>query len=327
MNLLFRFKNEKKSVVKEGTMESHIAICRRYGKVFWGQYSNNEKTKRKYISDEMLDLLYEADDKRIVFFDSKTEYLYVGMLEDIYRREDSIPIEEMSNYVPEYYREELKKGKDSKVAVWVGISDLNRVDDPMTYLDKVYSYKKGPEGGSIISSFNGQTTRFYVINNNEREITLEEYEISQDRSVNGGIEDEDSLNFEDERNRKLQSVVVRKGQQKFRKEVLEFFKRKCCISNCNVYTALEAAHIIPYKGEKSNIIENGLCLRADIHKLWDEFLISINPKTYKVEISSVLLGTEYEKFNNKTVFKDLDKKDIRQEQALDKHYKECKLYK
>jgi putative restriction endonuclease len=40
---------------------------------------------------------------------------------------------------------------------------------------------------------------------------------------------------------------------------------------------LEAAHIIPYVSADSNLIQNGICLRADIHCLFDKNLIKIGP--------------------------------------------------
>lgn len=322
MSLLFRFKNEKSA--KIGTMESHIKICRRYGKVFWGQYSNNGKNKQKYISDKMLSWIEKEEDKRIIFFESTTRNLYVGTLEAIYRREDAnIPITDMKNYVPEYYREELDNGKNSKVAVWVGVSDLNRIYDP-NYLDKVYSNKKGITGGSIRGSFRGQTNRFYVINHNELEITRKEHEEMQWAYMDCNTDNEFIPSFEDKKKRMMRNTVVRSDQQKFRKKVLGFFGGECCISNSKIDVVLEAAHITPFNGKESNTIQNGICLRADIHKLWDAYLISINPDTCKVEISSLLVDTEYEQFKNKEVFKDVDKEKIPQKNTLRLHYKTFK---
>lgn len=322
MSLLFRFKNEKSA--KIGTMESHLKICRRFGKVFWGQYSNNDKNKQKYISDKMLSWIEKEEDKRIIFFESKTGYLYVGTLEAIYRREDAnIPVTYMKNYVPEYYREELDNGKDSKVAVWVGVRDLNRIHDP-NYLDKVYSIKKGTTGGSIRDSFKGQTNRFYVINHNELEITRKEHEDMQWAYMDCNIDNEYIPSSEDKKQRMIRNTVVRSGQQQFRRMVLGFFGGKCCISNSDIDVVLEAAHVTPFNGRESNIIQNGICLRADIHKLWDEYLISINPDTCRVEISSLLSGTEYEQFRNKEVFKNVDKEKIPQKNTLRIHYEKFK---
>ena len=54
------------------------------------------------------------------------------------------------------------------------------------------------------------------------------------------------------------------------------YNNKCVITGINDEYALEAAHIESYINEKSNHIKNGICLRADIHKLFDKNLIGIN---------------------------------------------------
>ena len=89
----------------------------------------------------------------------------------------------------------------------------------------------------------------------------------------------------DERRRHMSASVVREGQQYFRKRVLENYNHICCISGSKIEQILEAAHIVPYTGLYSNRIDNGLCLRVDIHRLFDKFLISINPSTNQVQLS------------------------------------------
>lgn len=39
--------------------------------------------------------------------------------------------------------------------------------------------------------------------------------------------------------------------------------------------ALDAAHIIPYYGPESDVIQNGIALRSDLHRLFDFGLIKI----------------------------------------------------
>jgi putative restriction endonuclease len=63
---------------------------------------------------------------------------------------------------------------------------------------------------------------------------------------------------------------------------------------------LEAAHIEDYINENSNHINNGICLRADIHKLFDRHLIGIN-NDFKVFVSSEIKDSEYRKLDNKKI--------------------------
>ncbi len=89
---------------------------------------------------------------------------------------------------------------------------------------------------------------------------------------------------------------LRKGQSKFRQELLKRYGHRCMVSGCIAEPSLEAAHIEPYAYKKCNSIENGLLLRADIHSLFDKLLISVNPDTLTVVVSRKLSHTEYSAF-------------------------------
>ena len=106
----------------------------------------------------------------------------------------------------------------------------------------------------------------------------------------------DTQKIEDTRRKTIASIIRRQGQKKFRQDLLDAYDNCCCITGVNVVTVLEAAHIIPYLGVETNILTNGLLLRADIHVLFDLYLLSINPNTLKVEIAPMLENSLYEKF-------------------------------
>ena len=108
-------------------------------------------------------------------------------------------------------------------------------------------------------------------------------------------------NLTDARERTNRAIVQRQGQSKFRSELLKAYGGKCAITDCNAEAALEAAHIFPYLGTDTNHVTNGLLLRADIHTLFDLNLISIDPNTSKVVVSSSLLNTCYKELNGKTL--------------------------
>lgn len=98
---------------------------------------------------------------------------------------------------------------------------------------------------------------------------------------------------EDGRVRELRSVVLRRGQRKFRDALLKAYGNKCAITGCDLTDVLEAAHIIPYRGDNTHRLDNGLLLRADIHTLYDLGLLWIDAKTMRVELARKLRGTEY----------------------------------
>jgi hypothetical protein len=90
---------------------------------------------------------------------------------------------------------------------------------------------------------------------------------------------------DDARARVLREVVHRRGQRKFRKDLIAAYSGRCAITGCPVIPLLEAAHITPYLGPDTNAITNGLLLRADIHTLWDLGLIAVEPSTRRVWVS------------------------------------------
>jgi predicted restriction endonuclease len=97
----------------------------------------------------------------------------------------------------------------------------------------------------------------------------------------------------DSRQRVLAQIVRRRGQQEFRERLLAAYGRRCAITGCDAVEALEAAHIVPYQGDDTNKIQNGLLLRADIHTLFDLGLIAVKPDSLTVIISEGLNPTMY----------------------------------
>ncbi len=97
----------------------------------------------------------------------------------------------------------------------------------------------------------------------------------------------------DERQRVLAAIVRRRGQPAFRKALLEAYAGRCAMTGCDVVDALEAAHIRPYSGRSSNVISNGLLLRADIHTLFDLYLISVDDTSSKIEVAPSLRPSAY----------------------------------
>lgn len=111
----------------------------------------------------------------------------------------------------------------------------------------------------------------------------------------------DATSVEDQRKKVLANIVRRQGQPAFRKALLKAYEGKCAITDCSLTELLEAAHIHPYKGAHTNVVSNGLLLRADIHTLFDLGLINIDPDSLKVCISEKLVGTDYEYLQHRRI--------------------------
>lgn len=68
---------------------------------------------------------------------------------------------------------------------------------------------------------------------------------------------------------------VRKGQAAFRVDVLDGYQRRCAITGEKTLPVLEAAHIKSYSKSGPHSLSNGLLLRSDMHKLFDEGYLTI----------------------------------------------------
>jgi HNH endonuclease len=129
--------------------------------------------------------------------------------------------------------------------------------------------------------------------------------------------------IDDERKRVLQYIVQRQGQKTFRTDLLDAYQNQCAITGCGVIEVLEAAHIIPYLGVKTNHVSNGLILRADLHTLFDLFLFTIDPESLTVIISPSLKNTYYENISGENIrqrksgFSDVSKA------AIQYHFSQC----
>jgi putative restriction endonuclease len=93
------------------------------------------------------------------------------------------------------------------------------------------------------------------------------------------------------------TIVRRQGQLQFRSEVLRAYGGRCAVTDCDAEAALEAAHVVPYRGIETNVIANGLLFRSDIHKLFDRGLLGVDPRSWTTVLHRSLLSTEYGKLD------------------------------
>ena len=128
------------------------------------------------------------------------------------------------------------------------------------------------------------------IERNEPQVRLE-FEAIHNDLVDEGVFSPVSVS--DAREIIIRAIVQRRGQHTFREKLLLAYGFACCVTEEPAVQVLEAAHIIPYQGEATNHIQNGLLLRSDIHTLFDLRLLSIEPANYTVVTAPVLKSTSY----------------------------------
>lgn len=132
-------------------------------------------------------------------------------------------------------------------------------------------------------------------------------------------------NVVDERKRILHDIVLRQGQPAFRKTLLDAYEGRCVITGCSVNHVLEAAHIYPYQGNKTNDISNGLLLRSDIHTLFDLKLLTVHPETLEIYVSPTLASSHYGELHKRKLREPIGAENGPSKLALRKHFESSGL--
>jgi putative restriction endonuclease len=84
-----------------------------------------------------------------------------------------------------------------------------------------------------------------------------------------------------------QLVAPRLGQGIFRVAVMDAYGRACAVTQEHSLPALEASHIQPYAKDGPHDVRNGILLRADLHRLFEQGYVTITPE-HRIEVSSRL---------------------------------------
>lgn len=86
--------------------------------------------------------------------------------------------------------------------------------------------------------------------------------------------------------------VDRIGQDEFRNKLIKRFKGRCILTGA--LSRFEACHIISYADSQNMHVDNGLLLYNSYHKLFDDYVWSINPNTLFVEVNYNLIDSNDE---------------------------------
>lgn len=134
------------------------------------------------------------------------------------------------------------------------------------------------------------------------------------------------VEFDTSDDRRITTVrqVRREQQGKFRDELMAAYESTCAITGTSVPQVLQAAHINPYRGKRSQVVNNGLLLRADLHLLFDAHLISVEPDSLVLRLSERLADTDYLRYNHRRVRKTIQPEMAPDRSLLDMHYRQFK---
>jgi HNH endonuclease len=93
---------------------------------------------------------------------------------------------------------------------------------------------------------------------------------------------------------KPQIILPRLGQGSFRIVVTDAYERRCALTGERTLPVLDAAHIKPYSVDQRHEVSNGILMRSDLHRLFDEGYITIDPLDRRIQVS----GRIREEFEN-----------------------------
>lgn len=190
----------------------------------------------------------------------------------------------------------LKKGKSQKIKK----SEVKR-----TYVSDFSSI--GNDRGASQPNTNEMAPENSKINENYRDVlgsvSNQNYSFDVRRNVIdeiGSIKSESKETNKTAKDSKKQSVEVREGAQYFRENILRIYNRTCCVSGSKIVAVLEAAHIKDHHESKNNDLRNGLCLRSDIHTLFDRGLLKIDTN-YSIQLDDSIKDSEYGKLEGQKI--------------------------
>lgn len=91
----------------------------------------------------------------------------------------------------------------------------------------------------------------------------------------------------------IETIIKRRGQAGFRKKLMVAYGQQCAFTGSNAADTLEATYVIPYRGEYTHDLSNGLLLRSDLHTLFDLGRIAVDTRTMTIVINDDLLNSSY----------------------------------
>jgi putative restriction endonuclease len=111
---------------------------------------------------------------------------------------------------------------------------------------------------------------------------------------------------------KPQIVLPRLGQGLFRIYLTDYYDKRCVITGERTLPVLDAAHIKPYVIVQKHEVSNGLLMRSDLHRLFDDGYLTVDPASRRLRVSK-RIKDEFE--NGKDYYK-LEGTEIREPNVL-----------
>lgn len=119
----------------------------------------------------------------------------------------------------------------------------------------------------------------------------------------------------------LRDVADRPAQREFRAQIRQIYGNRCAVTGCATPSALQAAHIRTFDGSDNNAPTNGILLRADLHLMFDAYLIALSEDGSQLEVCSSLQDPTYDFLRNAPVSPPI-REDLRPSRENIRHHRE-----
>ena len=90
---------------------------------------------------------------------------------------------------------------------------------------------------------------------------------------------------------RIEALVQRRmGQHRFRAGLLERFGATCAVTGVQPEVVLDAAHLYNFAERPVHELDEGLLLRADLHRMFDRLLLTFDPESWTSHVAPGLLA-------------------------------------
>jgi len=118
-------------------------------------------------------------------------------------------------------------------------------------------------------------------------------------------------------------VVSRMHQGEFKTRILRAYDYKCAVTEERAVPVLEAAHIRPFAEVREHDIRNGLLLRSDVHRLFDQGYVTVT-RDLRFKVSNALHddwhnGKEYFRLDGRQIHLPSDRREWPNLEHLEYH--------
>ncbi|MFD4368681.1 HNH endonuclease [Rhodococcus sp. NPDC058521] len=127
---------------------------------------------------------------------------------------------------------------------------------------------------------------------------------------------------DDMRERARRQITVRRGQSRFRADLMDAYAGTCAVTGSTVTSVLEAAHIDRYFGDHTNHVANGLLLRSDIHTLFDLGVLTVS-SSLTIQLAPWLQDSEYGDYHDQPLRLPSEPHKRPASDALERHRHNC----